>query len=213
MKCRSTGSYLEDDRTFLADYMQCDFQEQQEDGEDQLNISGLLELDLNKQEESSLFHLAGYCLFSVRKHGRVCDNCVLDLEDKSKAVSSGHIEALTRLKEFIPGTPHLTYCSDKAMEIIQTAEAVFRANEKKLHGNKLVNRLQQLTVTACSDEIKKCHEIRDKFLTKFFTVRLRIHANKLNTILKSEKQKKKELEETAMASKSVKMRQMVKSLK
>ncbi|KAK6186664.1 hypothetical protein SNE40_005950 [Patella caerulea] len=215
MKCPRPESYLEDDRTFLADYMQHDFQEQQEDGEDELDISGLLELDLDKEEESSLFLLAEYCLFAVRRHGRVCDNSVSDLEDtcKSKALSSGHIEALKRFKEFIPGNPHLTYCSDKAIEIIRTAEAVFRANEKKLHGNKLVNRLRQLTVTACSDEIKKCHDIRDKFLTKFFTVRLRIHANKLNTILKSEKQKNKRKEETAIASRSVKTRQMVKSLK
>ncbi|KAK6167126.1 hypothetical protein SNE40_021224 [Patella caerulea] len=32
MMCPITGSYLEDDRRFLADYMQCDFQEQKEDG-------------------------------------------------------------------------------------------------------------------------------------------------------------------------------------
>ena len=214
MKCPSSASYFEDDRQFLADFLEpIRFSANDDDDE---AISGHFpdiseETPLNKAQESSLYHLAGYCLFSVKKRGTLCEVCTTLAEDPNRGTSSGSLNAITRLKEFRSGC--LTYCSESAFTLLRDAETLFRMFESsgKLTGPRLTSRLLNLSseiISAC--QVPNCHKLKEKLLTKFFTVRLYIAARKENRRRFS---KSDTFKDGNLGSKSMAMRSMVKILK
>ena len=69
MRCPSSASYHEDEREFLADFLaDRTINSKDEDADDTIaeQFSDVSDTPFNKAQESSLYHLAGYCIYSVK---------------------------------------------------------------------------------------------------------------------------------------------------
>ena len=215
MRCPSSASYHEDEREFLVDFLADQtINSKDEDDDDTIaeQFSDVSDTPLNKAQESSLYHLAGYCIYSVKTRGTLCDVCVQAAIDPRRSMSSGSLQAITRMKEFSRGC--LTYCSEAAFGLCRLAEILFRKFEncRKLCGSRLIPRLmKQASVLISECQIPNCHKLKDELLSKFFTVRLYKAARKESC--KRMKKSNNVKEDGVLSSKSMAMRAIVKKLK
>jgi len=212
LKCPASGNYLEDDRSFLADFLDTPKEKPatpDECDEDTFSylIGELLPDTLSKAQESSLYYLAGYCISSVSKSWTHCTTCLEAAEDRRKSLSQGSREAITRLKEYKEGA--LTHCSDEAFKLFREGEKQFRMVQDHLNGHNLVDKLVR-RLSAFSVDIPDCHDLKTKLLTKFFTVRLYIYSKAQNSIRVSQA---KVGTASQLGSKSAAMRACVKKIK
>ena len=100
MRCPSSASYHEDEHDFLADFLADQtINSKDEDDDDTIaeQFSDVSDTPLSKAQESSLYHLAGYCIYSVKTRGTLCDVCVQAAIDPRRSMSGGSLEAITLL--------------------------------------------------------------------------------------------------------------------
>lgn len=99
------------------------------------------------------------------------------------------------------------------MNILKTAECVFRENESKLaNKSNLLERLVKSTdAQTQAIYFPSCHDIKKKILRSFFSLRLHIYAKKQENIRKLNMRAKKEKNE--LGSKSMMMRTAVEKYK
>lgn len=118
-----SGSYQEDDNTFLADFL--DTVEQ--NTTPSVRVEKLIAVnraapDLTKTEKCILFHLAGYIVHNVR-FANICEKCKIATEHNDDS-PAGENSILVNLKEFSAGA--LCHPSQEAYDFIHQIEELFR---------------------------------------------------------------------------------------
>ncbi|KAL7377191.1 hypothetical protein ABVT39_023472 [Epinephelus coioides] len=119
-----SGSYQEDDNTFLADFL--DTVEQNVTPSvrvEQLMTVNRTAPDLTKTEKCILFHLAGYIIHKVIKFASICGKCKIAIEHNDDSPAREN-STLVDLKEFKAGA--LCRPSQEAYDFIHKIEELFR---------------------------------------------------------------------------------------
>ena len=179
------GSYEADDNDYLADFLTIckhardDLDEEEQDLEiEALPADFTVSAELCNAEKASLFYLAGYCVHSMEKGGQLCAVCVrsVRLSEEDPAVSS-----LLRLREYRPDA--LFSVSKDIFKLCYTIELVIRRVEAKITTlsqplQQLINKCLKLSAVE-NLSLPSCHNIKDKLVRKFITVRLRLLCRKL----------------------------------
>lgn len=172
-----SGSYQEDDNTFLADFL--DTVEQNVTPSvrvEQLMTVNRTAPDLTKTEKCILFHLAGYIIHKVIKFASICGKCKIAIEhnDDSPATENS---TLVDLKEFKAGA--LCRPSQEAYDYIHKIEELFRTRTGSsfMEFPDAVGVLEQ-EAQALSSRLPSCCEVKEKIIKRFIRLRLRIEAKK-----------------------------------
>ena len=206
-----SGSYQQDDGEFLADFRNQGVRVPSEPQPQNIHLADDQHMqELPQAELDSLYHLAGYCIRSVKKNEKTCVTCM-------KAVTAGaedetHPAAeLSKLKEYREGC--MVHTSKTAYDMILIVESMFRAEQASLTNKTdvktlLVERAEQLTKDI---DLPSCHNIKHKLISKFINARLHFFCKKINL------ERRKQLERTKkwceLGSKSMAMRKLAKNVK
>uniref|UniRef100_UPI00358EE13A TATA box-binding protein-associated factor RNA polymerase I subunit C isoform X3 n=1 Tax=Myxine glutinosa TaxID=7769 RepID=UPI00358EE13A len=137
--------------------------------------------ELSQPERDSLYNLAGYCVDSIRKNQKTCDDCISQVivaegEEVNQAAE------LTVLKEYKQGC--LVHVSEKVINMLVTVEAMFRGAQDAFMAEKnvatmFVERAEQITRDV---HFPTCHNLKAKLLTKFINTRLHIFFCKIRDL-------------------------------
>lgn len=126
LKCPSHSSYEEDDRAFLAEFLDQPSVTKPKTTqleikmEDVPSFSGLVDA-----ERSSLHDVAGYCVNKVLKRRKTCSHCVTAVKEVNP--KKGLQQTLTTLKQYKEGC--LVFCTEECWRPFEKAEQLFRASE------------------------------------------------------------------------------------
>lgn len=205
LKCPDTSNYCADEGELLAEFLNVSTVDQNYDEEPhELDIVDSSRHMIGHSEESSLHYLVGYCIKKIKTSNIHCPSCLLAVEDKT---SYGPQQKLTELKEYKENS--LVYCSTNSMKLVMTAEKIFRATEDTFENSKkILDRLVQEAEKVTKEiELPTCHDIKNKLLKHYFTLRLHIHAHNQAKKIRTEARQAREKKE--LGSKSMMMRAAV----
>jgi hypothetical protein len=135
-----------------------------------------------QSEIHSLYHLAGYCVFSLAKTCVLCEDCVNSVASDGAST----YDHLLSMREFKPGC--LFRISDAVMEnLFLKIESLFRSCSQLLADHKAAPLYQILidkASTVVSDfKLPDCHSIKEKIISKFIRVRLHFFARRQTALL------------------------------
>jgi hypothetical protein len=180
----STSNYNVDDSDFFMDFISKPVHPvnsvvNDDDDENVSEIVNLCSLDnvpfspLSQAEDNALYHLCGYCLYSVQKCQKVCELCISSLLNTDDVNVP---DALTKLREYTEGS--LVRVSSDVYCMMRSIECMFRqhiVNSKHNIKSQLLKLSYEFSKTL---SLPECHDIKHKFISKFIDVRIRIYANK-----------------------------------
>ncbi|KYN01653.1 hypothetical protein ALC62_07550 [Cyphomyrmex costatus] len=151
-----------------------------------------LTIEYNNKEINSLYHIAEYCLASVKKTCTSCSNCIEFVGSKKnikakKTSLNFKYSLLTRLKCYNVKT--LYFVNEATFQVFLQLENIFRHYrpyfDKMRNVNShtfLVNEFNSIP----TDHILDCHNLHLKLFKKFATVRLKFK-NKRKIVLPNRK--------------------------
>ena len=191
-----SGSYQEDNSSFLADFL--DRVEQNVTPSvrvEQLTVVDRAAPNLTKMEKCILFHLAGYIVHKIIKFASICENCRTATQH-SDDNPVGEKSMLLKFKEFKSGA--LCHPSQEAYDVIHHIEELFRTKTASSL-MKLPNAVGVLEkeALALSSSLPSCCGVKEKIIRRFIRLRLRIEANKIQN-----DRKKQHLKDGHLGSKS-----------
>lgn len=213
LQVKSSSSYqIDDDGKFLVDLVECKKNSAQSD-DDQLiaeEVSFSDTVSIFEAEYASLYYLAGYIVSRVLKSNTTCSSC-RPIIGSAGVDSDNEHASLLKLKSYRDGC--LVIPSQQSLELVQTAEVVFRAtNLNLLHHRKNVQKflIENIFAACMNITMPSCHPVRNFILKRFVTLRLRIWTKDQQALLKSDSSK---MANGELGSKSMAMSAAVKKFK
>ncbi len=166
LQVKTSGSYQIDDGQFLVDLVECKKNSAQS-GDDQLiaeEVSFSDTVSIAEAEYASLYYLAGYIVSRVLKSNTTCSSCRPVIESAGVGNDNEHA-SLLKLKSYRDGC--LVIPSQQSLELVQTAEVVFRAtNLNLLHHRKNVHKfLIENIFAACMNITMPSYVIQSETLS------------------------------------------------
>lgn len=203
LRSSSSSSYEDDDNDYLADILsQPAVPTQDEDLSEVIICDFSTRPDLSDAERSSLYYLAGYCLQSLFKRHELCDQCIASVKLPDGAITFGGV--LTCLKEYRRGA--LFHATPSVFQLCQDVEHIIRQIEPVIKETTLQcivdNCLQQPRIS--SADFINCHNLKNRLIKKYVTVRMHIICKKL------QKDKSSSSSSSGMGSRSIAMRERTK---
>lgn len=166
--------------------------------------------ELNNREQNILYNCAGYIFRSVRKHQRVCHNCISSVG--SKNTLNTNFTYFTRLKEYKRNCLH--YVNEKTFQLFLHMEQTFCNLKNACDMSSNVKNLTKFLRTTIKNEadimkIKypNCHNIKEKLIHRFIAYRLKIYSLRIKHNIK------RQLKYRSYGSKSITMRKLAEGLK
>ena len=199
----TTNSYQQDEGELIAEFLQpmpSNTSDETDEIPPRIEITNQPSNKINQAEMDSLFHLAGYCVQSVKKNCKICERCIKDIEDINQTAN----DTLTQMREYKQGC--LVRVSRPTFQMFLSTEKMFRSVETCLSGTKNV---KQYLLAKAEDinkdvQISACHcNIKQKLLTKFITARLHFYCKKVSATVKQSGE---------LGSKSAGMRKLAKKV-
>lgn len=183
----STGSYEEDDRTFLSGFLDTLNTEPSEPPPYQLiNIQlppEVSEHDMNlcNGELNSLYNVCGYLISSIKKRNKVCSDCLSSVGSKNSINAS--FSKLSKLKRYKKGC--LFFCNEITFNYFLVMENIFRKyycvikNENCNIKSFLIEQMKKIEI----QHIPDCHNLKNIIMSRFVVFRLKIAGKKNNKLI------------------------------
>ena len=162
--------------------------------------------ELSVVEQDSLYNLIGYCIHSIRNTEKTCEKCLQEVTTSTSTADFHERADLTLLKEHTKGKLHSA--SDGVYEMLHQVKIMFRKAENHLMEAKNVKMILEKEAEILTRDFKlpTCHDIKNKLIRKFISVRLHFYCRKKNDQLKMAQERKWKGQ---FRSKSVTMRKFV----
>ncbi|KAM3620603.1 uncharacterized protein V6R79_025852 [Siganus canaliculatus] len=191
----NSGSYQEDDSSFLADFL--DRVEEKVTPSvrvEELTMVDRAAPDLTKTEKCILFYLAGYIVHKVIKFSSICGNCKTATQHSDDSPVEEN-SMLLKFKEYKSGA--LCHPSQDVYDIIHHIEELFRtkAGSSLMELPNAVSVLEKEAL-AHSSRLPSCCGVKEKIMRRFIRLRLQIEAKKIHN------DRKKHLKDGHLGSKS-----------
>lgn len=217
------SNYQQDEARYLADFLsvkkelrETDSSHDEEDSEFLVNLmTNFPGLRVSYFEQQNLYYLTGYVIHSFlrRSKGTLCEDCVKGLTMNPWKMEENPFMKVIKLKDYTGDS--LKYCDSNVFEkLILPAEKIFQTMIKSPgieRKKKMAELMTECTMKTTEDVLKKCHEIKKKFIRRFFTIRLKICAHDFTT-LKQNDQRNENIG-TEKGSRSMAMRKIVDEIK
>lgn len=181
MKSITTGNYDYDDNEYLSDFLEYLSKKGKKDNISDSSISSTIinaippfdnkvTVKYNNKEMNSLYNIAGYCLKSVKKTCITCCNCIQSVG--SKKSSKFTFSKLVRLRCYNVNT--LFFINESTFQVFLKLDNIYRHYSLYFHVMRDVNLHKFLFDkfnAVPADHIPNCHNLREKLMKKFTTVR------------------------------------------
>ena len=155
----------------------------------------------NKDEQASLYYLAGYCLQALRNKNMVCSVCFGSAVTQEKLAGIGD---LLYLKDYREGA--LCRATKQVYDAILSWEMVFR-NAKAIVLSKNIRKLLMDRCSSLTDMpgVHLCHQLPAKLLGSYIDLRLRFICKDMT--------KSSQMHGQQLSSKSTAMRSLASKIK
>lgn len=176
----TSGNYEQDDREYMAEFLDCSTVPPAIDTPDDVVLCMLEEgFEMSKDEANSLYYLAGYTLQSCRKQKQTCEQCfnaALRNDDAANELPS----QLSALKEFT-AAESLCYVSKAVYDQFVLWERIIRDIETQvLVRPNISQQIFDNCMLHTELSLPTCHSLVAKLCRKFIHARLHFLARKLS---------------------------------
>lgn len=179
LKDVSKGSYDQDDREFLSDFLDVVDNKPRKKEYSLVTIPADIvskDITLNNSESNSLYNLSGYIITSIRRCSKTCNSCIESVG--SKNFNSEEYSRLVSLKCFQRNC--LFYCNYNTFICFIEMEKIFREFKFTLEQKNVnlkdffLEKFNQIN----TDHILQCHNLHKKIKVRFLIFRLKIAGKK-----------------------------------